>query len=151
MDGPCTARRDHGDAGVPEGAVALALGDPELISARLISAPEIRRLTFTGSVPIGKRLAAQAGATMKPATMELGGRNPVVVFDDAHPEAAAALAVTAKFRNAGQICTSPTRFFMPRALALLSRMKPEDEPEMERQFHGAMYVARDFTGDRTTL
>ena len=68
--------------------------------------------SFTGSVPVGKQLAALAGQHMKAATMELGGHAPVIVFGDTDPEKAARLSAAAKFRNAGQICTAPTRFFV---------------------------------------
>lgn len=100
------------DAGLPTGVLSLLLGDPAQISDTLIRSPVIRNVTFTGSVPVGKHLAALAGSLMKPVTMELGGHNPVLILNDADTEQAAALAATAAFRNAGQICTSPTRFYV---------------------------------------
>ncbi|HEY0106194.1 MAG TPA: NAD-dependent succinate-semialdehyde dehydrogenase [Rhizomicrobium sp.] len=100
------------DAGVPNGAVNLVFGNPAEISAYLIAKPSVRLVTFTGSVPVGKHLAALAGQHMKPAIMELGGSSPVIVCDDADPLAVAALSVTGKARNSGQVCVSPTRFFV---------------------------------------
>ncbi len=100
------------DAGLPPGVLNLVFGDPAEISDYLVPSPAIRLVTFTGSVPVGKRLAAMAGQNMKPAIMELGGHGPVIVCDDADPVATAALSVTAKSRNAGQVCVAPTRFFV---------------------------------------
>jgi len=99
-------------AGLPAGALNLVFGNPAEISECLIAHPAIRKISFTGSTSVGKRLARAAAVRMKPATMELGGHAPVFIFDDADIEAAAAAAVTAKFRNAGQICFSPSRFFV---------------------------------------
>ena len=90
----------------------LLFGDPATISEYLIPHPSIRLVTFTGSIPVGKHLAAMAGQHMKPAIMELGGHAPVIVCDDVDPEAAAAAAVLGKSRNAGQVCVSPTRWFV---------------------------------------
>lgn len=100
------------DAGLPAGVLNLVFGNPAEISDYLIPAPAIRLVTFTGSIPVGKRLAAMAGAHMKPAIMELGGHAPVIVCDDVEPAAAAAAAVMGKSRNAGQVCVSPTRWFV---------------------------------------
>jgi succinate-semialdehyde dehydrogenase / glutarate-semialdehyde dehydrogenase len=100
------------DAGLPAGVLNLVYGDPAAISEYLIPHPSIRLVTFTGSIPVGKRLAAMAGQHMKPAIMELGGHAPVIVCDDVDPEAAAAAAVLGKTRNAGQVCVSPTRWFV---------------------------------------
>lgn len=104
--------RAFADAGLPAGVLNLLTGDPALISRCLVESPVIRKVTFTGSVPIGKLLAKQAGALMKPVTMELGGHNPVLIFEDADIEDAARQAAVSSFRNAGQICTSPTRFYV---------------------------------------
>jgi len=104
------------EAGMPDGVVNLLFGDPPRISERLIASPVVRAVTFTGSVPVGKQLAALAGAHMKPCVMELGGHAPVFVCEDADPEAAARASVAAKFRNAGQICIAPTRFYVADAL-----------------------------------
>jgi succinate-semialdehyde dehydrogenase/glutarate-semialdehyde dehydrogenase len=100
------------DAGVPPGVLNLVFGKPSDISEYLIPHPSIRLVTFTGSIPVGKRLAAMAGQHMKPAIMELGGHAPVIVCEDVDPAATAATSVTGKTRNAGQVCVSPTRWFV---------------------------------------
>ena len=100
------------DAGVPAGVVNLVYGVPAEISEYLIPHPAIRKISFTGSVPVGKHLAALAATHMKRATMELGGHAPVLVFDDADVDSATKIMVGSKFRNAGQVCISPTRFFV---------------------------------------
>jgi succinate-semialdehyde dehydrogenase/glutarate-semialdehyde dehydrogenase len=104
------------DAGVPAGVVGLVYGDPAEISSYLIAHPVIRKITFTGSTPVGKQLASLAGLHMKRATMELGGHAPVIVAEDADVELAARSAGAAKFRNAGQVCISPTRFLVHSSL-----------------------------------
>jgi len=104
------------DAGVPPGVVGLVFGNPAEISAYLIPHPVIRKVTFTGSTPIGKELAALAGRHMKRATMELGGHAPVIIADDADVALAAKATGAAKFRNAGQVCISPTRFLVHRSV-----------------------------------
>ena len=100
------------DAGLPAGVLNVVFGDPALISQKLLASPITRGLTFTGSTEIGKQLGALAVQTMKKITLELGGHAPVLIFGDIDPEAAAISAATAKFRNSGQVCTSPTRFFV---------------------------------------
>lgn len=100
------------DAGVPAGVVGLVFGDPAQISSYLIAHPVIRKVTFTGSTPVGKQLAALAGQHMKRSTMELGGHAPVIVAEDADVALAVKAAGAAKFRNAGQVCISPTRFLV---------------------------------------
>jgi succinate-semialdehyde dehydrogenase/glutarate-semialdehyde dehydrogenase len=100
------------DAGVPAGVLGLVFGDPAEISGYLIPHPIIRKITFTGSTPVGKQLAALAGKHMKRATMELGGHAPVILAEDADVELAVRTAGGAKFRNAGQVCISPTRFLV---------------------------------------
>jgi succinate-semialdehyde dehydrogenase/glutarate-semialdehyde dehydrogenase len=100
------------DAGVPPGTVGLVFGDPAEISGYLIPHPTIRKVTFTGSTPVGKQLAALAGAHMKRVTMELGGHAPVIIAEDADVNLAVEAAGAAKFRNAGQVCVSPTRFLV---------------------------------------
>lgn len=100
------------DAGLPAGVLNLVFGDPAEISSYLVPSPAIRLITFTGSVPVGKHLASMAGQHMKPAIMELGGHGPVIVCGDVDPVTTAALSVTAKSRNAGQVCVAPTRFFV---------------------------------------
>lgn len=102
------------DAGLPAGVLNLVFGEPGRVSSYLIDSPAVRMVTFTGSVPVGKRLAALAAERMKPCLMELGGHSPTIVFDDCDiPKVARACAAT-KFRNSGQVCTSPTRFFVQR-------------------------------------
>ncbi|QTL02144.1 NAD-dependent succinate-semialdehyde dehydrogenase [Aquabacter sp. L1I39] len=109
---PAELIRAFVDAGVPAGVVNLVYGVPAEISEYLIPHPVIRKVTFTGSTPVGKQLAALAGLHMKRVTMELGGHSPVIVFEDADIEAAAKQIAAAKFRNAGQVCVSPTRFMV---------------------------------------
>ncbi len=100
------------DAGLPAGVVNLVYGVPAEISEYLIPHPIIRKMSFTGSTAIGKQLAALAGAHMKRVTMELGGHAPVIVFDDADIDTASRLLAGAKYRNAGQVCVSPTRLLV---------------------------------------
>ena len=100
------------DAGVPAGVIGLVYGNPAEISSYLIPHPIIRKITFTGSTPVGKQLAAMAGQHMKRATMELGGHAPVIVAEDADIAQAVKAAGAAKFRNAGQVCIAPTRFLV---------------------------------------
>jgi succinate-semialdehyde dehydrogenase/glutarate-semialdehyde dehydrogenase len=87
-------------------------GEPAKVSDYLIRSPISRKVSFTGSVPVGKQLAALAGAHMKRVTMELGGHSPVIVFDDADIDRAATMLAKFKIRNAGQVCVSPTRFYV---------------------------------------
>jgi succinate-semialdehyde dehydrogenase/glutarate-semialdehyde dehydrogenase len=100
------------DAGLPAGVLNLVFGVPAQVSEHLIPSDIVRKVSFTGSIPVGKHLAALAGKHMKRATMELGGHSPVVVFDDADPEKAADTIAAFKYRNAGQVCISPTRFYV---------------------------------------
>jgi succinate-semialdehyde dehydrogenase/glutarate-semialdehyde dehydrogenase len=94
----------------------MVFGNPAFISQHLLDSPIIRLVTFTGSVGIGKQLTAHAARTMKRTIMELGGHAPAIICDDADIPAMAKAAATAKFRNSGQICTSPTRFFVQRGV-----------------------------------
>src|SRR6516162_1793163 len=105
------ARAFH-DAGVPPGVLNLVFGTPSDISEYLIPQEAVRLVTFTGSIPVGKKLASLAGHHMKPTIMELGGHAPVIVCNDVDPVASAATSVMGKTRNAGQVCVSPTRFFV---------------------------------------
>jgi succinate-semialdehyde dehydrogenase/glutarate-semialdehyde dehydrogenase len=100
------------DAGTPAGVVNLVYGVPSEISEYFIPHPVIRKISFTGSTNVGKQLAALAGQHMKRVTMELGGHAPAIVFNDADVESAAKILVAAKYRNAGQVCISPTRFLV---------------------------------------
>ncbi len=99
-------------AGAPAGVVNLVFGVPAEISEHLIASDTVRKISFTGSVPVGKHLAGLAAKGMKRATMELGGHSPVVVFGDADPEKTADTIAAFKYRNAGQVCISPTRFYV---------------------------------------
>jgi succinate-semialdehyde dehydrogenase / glutarate-semialdehyde dehydrogenase len=109
---PAELIRAFADAGVPTGVVNLVYGVPAEISEYLIPHPVIRKISFTGSTSVGKQLAALAGKHMKRSTMELGGHAPVIVFDDADLDAAAKMLSGSKYRNAGQVCVSPTRFLV---------------------------------------
>ena len=100
------------DAGLPAGVLGLVFGEPKLVSSHLIASPVIRKISFTGSVPVGKSLMKLAADGMKRTTMELGGHSPVLVFDDADLDKAVPMLAGAKFRNAGQVCVSPTRFYV---------------------------------------
>ncbi|MBP0625399.1 NAD-dependent succinate-semialdehyde dehydrogenase [Cupriavidus consociatus] len=114
---PAALVKVFADAGIPAGVLGLVYGDPAEISTYLITHPVIRKVTFTGSTPVGKQLAALASAHMKRATMELGGHAPVIVCEDADIDAAVKAAGFAKFRNAGQVCISPTRFLVHKSIA----------------------------------
>ena len=109
---PAALIRAFVDAGVPAGTIGLVYGDPAEISSYLIAHPVIRKVTFTGSTAVGKQLAALAGQHMKRVTMELGGHAPVIVAEDADLELAIKISASSKFRNAGQVCISPTRFLV---------------------------------------
>ncbi|MBN8890786.1 MAG: NAD-dependent succinate-semialdehyde dehydrogenase [Rhodospirillales bacterium 70-18] len=130
--------RAYADAGVPAGVVNLVFGVPAEISEYLIPHPVIRKISFTGSTVVGKQLAALAGLHMKRVTMELGGHAPAIVFDDADLEVASKILAANKFRNAGQVCVSPTRFlvqekvfddFVGRFVALAEKIKVGDGQE----------------------
>jgi succinate-semialdehyde dehydrogenase/glutarate-semialdehyde dehydrogenase len=109
---PAELIRAFADAGVPAGVIGLVYGVPAEISEYLIPHPVIRKVTFTGSTPVGKHLAALAGRHMKRATMELGGHAPAIIMADADIDKAAKVMAFSKFRNAGQVCVSPTRFLV---------------------------------------
>src|ERR1700730_17777376 len=109
---PAELVRAFVDAGIPPGVIGLVYGNPAEISNYLIQHPVIRKVSFTGSTAVGKQLAALAGQHMKRVTMELGGHAPAVVFADADVDTAAKILSANKFRNAGQVCVSPTRFLV---------------------------------------
>jgi succinate-semialdehyde dehydrogenase/glutarate-semialdehyde dehydrogenase len=113
---PAMLVKAFADAGLPAGVANLVYGVPAEISEYLIPHPVIRKVTFTGSTPVGKHLAALAGKHMKRVTMELGGHAPAIVFDDADLDHAVKTLAGAKFRNAGQVCVSPTRFLVQEKL-----------------------------------
>jgi succinate-semialdehyde dehydrogenase/glutarate-semialdehyde dehydrogenase len=104
--------RCFADAGQPAGVLNLVFGVPANISEHLIAKDDVRKISFTGSIPVGKHLAGLAAKGMKRVTMELGGHSPVVVFADADPEKSAETIAAFKYRNAGQVCISPTRFYV---------------------------------------
>lgn len=109
------ARAFH-DAGLPAGVLNLVFGVPAEISEYLIPQEQVRLVAFTGSTAVGKRLTEMAARQMTPVLMELGGHAPVIVCDDVDPVAAAITSAVRKARNAGQVCTSPTRFFVQEPL-----------------------------------
>lgn len=100
------------DAGLPKGVLNIVWGIPSEVSDHLLASPIVRKITFTGSTAVGKILAAKAASQMKRCTMELGGHAPVIICDDADVEVALKTLVPFKFRNAGQVCISPTRFYV---------------------------------------
>src|ERR1700686_5041199 len=104
--------RCFADAGLPAGVLTLVFGVPAEVSEYLLAKDVVRKISFTGSIPVGKHLAALAAKGMKRTTMELGGHSPVVVFADADPKKAADTVAAFKYRNAGQVCISPTRFYV---------------------------------------
>ncbi|MDD9739804.1 NAD-dependent succinate-semialdehyde dehydrogenase [Marinovum sp. SP66] len=109
---PAELVRAFVDAGVPANTINLVYGDPPKISGHLIPHPVIRKVSFTGSTQVGRQIGALAANHMKRITMELGGHAPVIVTEEADLDAAVNLMVQQKFRNAGQVCTSPTRFIV---------------------------------------
>ena len=100
------------DSGLPGSVAQLVYGMPDMVSRQLIASPIIRKISFTGSVPVGKHLLKLAADGVKRTTMELGGHAPVLIFDDCDLDKAIAMSSTTKFRNAGQVCISPTRFYV---------------------------------------
>jgi succinate-semialdehyde dehydrogenase/glutarate-semialdehyde dehydrogenase len=100
------------DAGVPANAAQLVFGVPDMISRTLIASPVIRKISFTGSAAVGKQLMRLAADGLKRITMELGGHAPVLVFDDVDLPKVLDVLVAQKFRNAGQVCVAPTRFYV---------------------------------------
>ncbi|NUT80085.1 NAD-dependent succinate-semialdehyde dehydrogenase [Pseudomonas brassicacearum] len=116
-ESPATAlalARALDDAGLPKGVLQVIFGVPDQVSSQLIASPIIRKVTFTGSVPIGRLLSARAAEGVKPITLELGGHGPVLVFADADIEKAAVEGVANRFRGTGQVCISSTRFLIQR-------------------------------------
>lgn len=105
------------DAGFPKGAVNLVVGRPVEITPTIMNDPRVAKVSFTGSVPIGRQIVEQSAITLKRVSMELGGHAPVIVHSDADIDAFAAMAAPGKFRNAGQVCASPTRFYVHESIA----------------------------------
>ena len=104
------------DAGLPEGVLSVVMGVPADISSHLIASPIIKKVSFTGSTAVGKLIAKMAAEGIKRVTLELGGHAPVIVAKDADIDKAVALSAGFKFRNAGQVCVSPTRFLVEDAV-----------------------------------
>ncbi len=104
------------DAGLPKGVAQLVYGKPDFVSSHLIASPVIRKVSFTGSVPVGKHLLKLCAEGVKRTTMELGGHAPVLIFDDCDLEKTLDMVVPQKFRNAGQVCVSPTRFYVQESI-----------------------------------
>ncbi len=100
------------DAGLPAGVCQMVFGVPDTISRHLLASSVIRKVSFTGSVPVGRHLMRLAADGVKRLTMELGGHAPVLIFDDCDLEKTLDMVVLQKFRNAGQVCVSPTRFYV---------------------------------------
>ena len=103
------------DAGVPDGVVNLVFGVPAEISEKLFASTIVRKISFTGSVPVGKQLAGLASSGLKRCTFELGGHSPAIVCEDANLENALSTLTAFKFRNSGQVCIAPSRFFVHRS------------------------------------
>ena len=114
----CTTElfRALSDAGIPAGVAQLVHGDADLISRTLIASRTVRKVSFTGSTPVGKHLMKLCADTMTRVTMELGGHAPVLIFDDCDLEKTLDMVVPQKFRNAGQVCVSPTRFYVQQGI-----------------------------------
>ena len=100
------------DAGLPTGTAQLVFGVPDTVSRHLIASPIVRKVSFTGSVPVGQHLLKLTADGIKRTTMELGGHAPVLIFADCDLEKTLDMVVPQKFRNAGQVCVSPTRFYV---------------------------------------
>lgn len=100
------------DAGIPAGVVNFVTGASSLIAPHLVTSPIVKKVSLTGSVPVGRQILHLAADGVKKVTMELGGHGPVVVFEDADPVAAARACAATKFRNCGQVCISPSRFYV---------------------------------------
>jgi succinate-semialdehyde dehydrogenase/glutarate-semialdehyde dehydrogenase len=112
----CLAQCCH-DAGIPKGVVNVVTGDSSMISRHLCASPIIRKATLTGSVPVGREILRLCAEGIKPVTMELGGHNPVLVFEDADVDKAAEIAARGKFRNNGQVCIAASRFYVQESVA----------------------------------
>ncbi|WP_375381774.1 NAD-dependent succinate-semialdehyde dehydrogenase [uncultured Sphingomonas sp.] len=112
----CEVMRCFQDAGIPGDVAQCVFGVPDQVSRHLLASPVTRKLSFTGSVPVGKHLAKLAAETLMATTMELGGHGPVMVFDDCDLDRTLDTLVATKFRNAGQVCIAPTRFHVQRGV-----------------------------------
>ncbi len=114
----CTSAIMHclEDAGLPKGVAQLVFGVPDTVSRHLIASPVTAKISFTGSVPVGQHLLRLSADGVKRTTMELGGHAPVLIFADCDLEKTLDMVVPQKFRNAGQVCVSPTRFYVEEAI-----------------------------------
>ena len=114
----CTGALAHAlhDAGLPSGVFQLVHGVPDVVSRKLIGSRIVRKFSFTGSVPVGKALMKLAADSMTRVTLELGGHAPVLIFDDCDLQKTLDMVVPQKFRNAGQVCVSPTRFYVQESI-----------------------------------
>ncbi|HWQ85146.1 MAG TPA: aldehyde dehydrogenase family protein [Brevundimonas sp.] len=104
-------------AGLPKGALSIVTGDAATIGGALTASPAIRKLSFTGSTPVGRKLAEQCAPTLKRVSMELGGAAPLIVFADADLDLAVAETIKGKFRNSGQTCVCPNRVYVEASVA----------------------------------
>jgi succinate-semialdehyde dehydrogenase/glutarate-semialdehyde dehydrogenase len=104
------------DAGLPKGVLQIVFGVPDLVSRHLIASRTIRKVSFTGSTNVGKHLMRLCADSMTRVTMELGGHAPVLIFDDCDLDKTLDMVVPQKFRNAGQVCVSPTRFYVQESI-----------------------------------
>src|SRR5260370_20613805 len=100
------------EAGLPAGVANLVMGPAQEIADEFLENPICRKISFTGSTEVGKQLMRGAADQVKRISLELGGHAPFIVFPDADPEAGAKIAVTGKFRNNGQVCIAPSRFYV---------------------------------------
>ena len=100
------------EAGVPPGVINLLSGDPAYISDQLLSSDIIKKVSITGSTRVGKLILKKAAEKVQRVTMELSGHSPFIVFDDVNLEKVTDMAIFAKFRNNGQVCISPSRFYI---------------------------------------
>ena len=105
------------EAGLPKGALSVVTGDAATIGGVLTASPLIRKLSFTGSTPVGRKLAEQCAPTLKRVSMELGGAAPLIVFADADIDLAVAETIKGKFRNSGQTCVCPNRVYVEALVA----------------------------------
>lgn len=105
------------EAGLPPGVANLVLGKPREVADAFFARPEVRKISFTGSTEVGKELIRRSADQVKRLSLELGGHAPLIVFPDADPEQVAQLAVTGKFRNNGQVCIAPSRFYVHQSLS----------------------------------
>ena len=100
------------EAGVPPGVINLLSGDPASIASELITSDTIKKISITGSTRVGKLILKQAADKVQRVTMELSGHSPFIVFDDVDIDKVTDMAIAAKFRNNGQVCISPNRFYI---------------------------------------